>query len=90
MVTGKARKEIIARRILMTIESGNSLFRLNSDSLGEIKHYGKVSTKDYLGSFSTRNASDMNNHYRYIYEHGFAFFNMENIRDACQKTGENC
>lgn len=75
MVSGKIWKEVIARRILRQIESGAIFFELNSMfSLGEIKHFGCVSKELIIGSFNT---TDLRGHYKYLYEHGFAFSNME-------------
>lgn len=86
MVTGKAWKEIIARRILQTVESGESFVPLSTSySMGEIKHYGTVSSKDYVGSFPVQ---DLRAHYKYLYEHGFAFTNMEMDRKLLQRTGQ--
>ncbi len=85
MVTGKVWKEIIARRILKTVESGQPFFPLSTSyTLGEIKHYGTVNAKDFIGSFPI---SDMRTHYRYLYEHGLAFTNMEENRMLYQRTG---
>lgn len=86
MVTGKTWKDIIARRILKTAESGQSFFPLSSSySLGEIKHYGTVSVQDYIGSFPV---ADLRAHYRFLYEHGFSFTNMELDRGIMQNGGK--
>jgi len=87
MVTGKIWKEIIARRILKTVESGQPFFPLNTSySLGEIKHYGSISSKDFIGSFPI---TDMRTHYRFLYEHGFSFTNMEENRMLYKATGKD-
>ncbi len=75
IVSGKAWKEIIARRVLKELEAGKHFFLLNSSySLGEIKHYGSVDAKNFIGSFPV---SDLRENFRFLYEHGFAFDNVE-------------
>lgn len=85
MVTGHDWLEITARKILETIEDGESFFPLrHSYSLGEIKHVGAVPANYILGSFPV---SDLKPHYRFLYEHGFSFTNMEGLRNAFINTG---
>lgn len=85
MVTGKAWKEIIARRILFELESGGSLYSLlSSDSLGEVKHFGPVDARYIIGKFQI---ADPRAHYKYLYEHGFAFESMEQDRMLEARTG---
>lgn len=86
IVTGKIWKEIIARRVLIAVESGTELFSLSSNySLGEVKYFGSVSSKEIISSFSV---NDMREHYRDLYEHGFAFENMERDREGALNTGK--
>ena len=86
MVTGRAWQEIMARRVLKHIEEGNPFFPLyDLYSMGEIKHYGKVPSQEFLGSFKT---SDMREHYKYLYEHGFSFANMEQDNRLYRQTGK--
>jgi hypothetical protein len=86
MVTGRTWKEIVARRILKSIESGHPFFPLSTSySLGEIKHLGGVPKEHFIGSFPV---SDMRAHYRFLYEHGFSFTNMEQKRMLYQRTGK--
>lgn len=86
MVTGSDWVEITARKILETIEEGESFFPLrHSYSLGEIKHVGAVPAKYIVGSFPV---SDLKSQYRFLYEHGFSFTNMEGVRNAFINTGQ--
>lgn len=86
MVTGKTWKEVTARRILESVEKGQQFVPLSTSySLGEIKHFGSVPKKNHLGSFPV---SDLRAHYRFLYEHGFSFTNMEENRMLYEKTGK--
>ncbi|MDD2656694.1 MAG: hypothetical protein PHQ18_03970 [Patescibacteria group bacterium] len=86
MVTGKDWQEIIARRMLKHIEEDNHFFPLyDLYTMGEIKHYGTVPAQQFLDSFKT---SDMRAHYKYLYEHGFSFANMEQDNRLYKKTGK--
>ncbi len=86
MVIGRDWQEIVARRILANGIAGNSFFTLKtSETLGEIKHLGPVSSDHIIGSFP---AGDFREHYRFLYEHGFSFENMEMARRETERTGK--
>lgn len=86
MVTGQQWLEIISRRVLASYESGNPFYNLHStSSLGEIKHLGSVGHQ-----FIDRQLSDkqFSEYYKFLYEHGFSFDNMERARELYQRTGK--
>lgn len=86
MVTGQQWLEIIARRVLESYELGNSFYNLYSTSfLGEIKHLGKVEHQLIERQISYK---QFNEYYKYLYEHGFSFENMEQARKLYQRTGK--
>lgn len=92
MVRGRDWLEIIARRVLKMVENGERFVHLYTTySLGEVKHTGIVPNRYILGSFSSQ---DLRPHYRFLYEHGFAFNNIEFNRRTNQQgvdpTPEEC
>ncbi len=87
MVTGRKWFEIIARRVLASYEAGNKLFALtHSAALGEIKHLGQV---DHSLIERQITSGDFNEYYKFMYETGFAFTNMEDKRGIFLRTGKN-
>lgn len=86
IVKGKDWVEILARRILKAVESGKSFFELSSmETMGEIKHNGTVPSDAIVGRFTS---GEMKQYWKFLYEHGFSFSNLEHDRDLYSQTGD--
>ena len=86
MVSGRHWLEIIARRILTSIEGGEPFYMLKDRHfLGEIKHLGKVD-KNFIEQIITVN--HFPNHYKFLYDHGFSIDDLEYEKDIAERTGK--
>lgn len=91
MVSGRHWLEIIARRVLVSIEKRHPFFVLknksyvNRTALGEIKHFGKVDKNFIQQTISTRN---LGSYYKFLYEHGFAVSDLEFERKNFISSGK--
>ncbi len=85
VVTGTQWVEIVARRVLADVEAGKPFYSLwSKGALGEIKHLGKVDKGAILGKIT---ADDFKSYYKFLYEHGFSFSNIEHYRELEKRTG---
>ena len=85
MVTGTQWVEIVARRVLADVEEGKPFYSLwSKGALGEIKHLGKVDKSAVMGKITY---DDFKSYYKFLYEHGFSFSNIEHDREWTKKLG---
>jgi hypothetical protein len=85
MVRGSDWFEIVARRVLLSFERKNNLFPLFSfETLGEIKYFSVIDHK-YIQKQITEH--EIKSLYKFLYEHGFCFYNMEQTRRMFYATG---